>query len=67
MEIEARLRSQLNDRIRVILQALKNYSLNGIIDNEKVRHEKLAILQRIGEEQEFLDGIETVFRALLER
>jgi len=42
--IDNRLRTQLNARISLILQAIKNYSLTGITKTEKAQQERLAIL-----------------------
>ena len=49
----------------MILQAIKCYSLAGITKTENAVEEREAILFRIREEQEFVEGIETVYQALL--
>ena len=50
----------------MILQAINNYSFKGVLLEERAELEKQGILQRVREEQAFVDGIETVYRALLQ-
>lgn len=64
--IDRRLKEQLDQRINLILQAIKCYSLAGITKTEKAEQDRTAILLGIHSEQEFVDGIETVYQALLQ-
>lgn len=47
------------------MQAIKSYSVTGIIKTERAELERKAILSKIQEEQDFVDGIEAVYKALL--
>jgi len=40
--------------------------LTGITQTDKAQQERNAILQRIREEQDFVEGIETVYKGLLQ-
>ena len=64
--LDLRLQAQLTDRLSQILQALNHYSSKGNILDNGAEVEKRAILFKIREEQEFVNGIETVYRALLQ-
>lgn len=66
LALDTKLRTQLHTKISLILQAIKNYYLAGITATERARSEQLAILNRIREEQNVIDGIEKVYRALLQ-
>ena len=67
MELDSRLRQQLDDRISLILQATNNYNLNGLTETQQAQFEKQTILQKVGQEIEYLDGVEVVYRSLLNR
>ena len=67
IEMDKRLRLQLNERISQILQAINNYSLSGITETWRANQEREAILIHIREEMTYLEGIECVYRALLNR
>lgn len=65
--VDRKLKEQLNDRVSLILQEIKCYSLAGITKTEKAQYERMHILGKIREEQTFVDGIVTVYQALLQR
>ena len=65
--IDDELRTQLSDRLRVILQAINSFASGGISQTSRAQQEKRAIIQHIRQEQDFLDGIEQVYRALIHR
>jgi len=67
MELDTRLRQQLSGNLAKILHAINSYSLDGITDNWQVRDKKSAILKHISDEIEQLDGLEGVYKALLNR
>jgi len=67
MELDQRLRQQLTERISLILQAVNSFGFGGIAETLKANQERGAILAHIAEELDYLEGIETVYRALLNR
>ena len=67
LEVDECLRMQLTKRLSLILQAINSCSLNRVADTWQAKHERQAILLRIADEREYLDGIEAVYQALLNR
>ena len=65
--IEDRLRTQLSDRLSLILQAINNYNQNSFSETGRAAQERQAILVRIRQEHDFVDGIENLYRAILQR
>ena len=61
------MRSQLSERLSLILQAINNYNQNSISGTERANQERQAILVRIRQEQDFVDGIENLYQAILQR
>ena len=66
-EISTRLGEDCSKRFKMILQAINSFSHKGVTETEQAHQEKKAILWRIKEEMDFIEGIEVVFRALLKR
>lgn len=62
-----RLSYQIEDRLRLLLQAIKSFSVCGMSGTELTMRERNAILSKIREESEFVDGVEVVYQALLQR
>ena len=65
--VEDRLRLQLSERLSLILQAIKNYNQNSFSGTGRAAQERQAILVRIRQEHDFVDGIENLYRAILQR
>ena len=62
---------QLTERLTLILQAIKNYSVQWAFnigseeDGQKTSDQRI-ILRKLHEEHEFVNGIDVVYRALLQ-
>ena len=65
--IEAHLRTQLSERLSLILHAINNYNQNAFEGTGRAAQERQAILLRIRQEHDFVDGIENLYRAILQR
>ncbi len=64
-EIGKRIGEDFTKRFKLILQAINSFAFKGVTETEQALNEKKAILLRIKEEMDLVEGIEVVYRALL--